>query len=315
MRILVTGAGGFVGKALVPHLVQEGHEVIAATRNPSALSAGQPFHVETVGPETDWRQALVGVDAVVHLAARAHVLKESAADPLGEHRRVNTEGTRRLAHQALEAGVKIFIFMSSIGVLGNNSLRAKNGRAFTEEDKPNPHDDYSKSKWDAEQALSEIVGMEKVIIRPCLIYGPGVPGNFRRLIGLARKGRPFPLGSVSNKRSLLGVTNLCSFISRCVSDERAIGNTFVLADDEALSTAELYENLCRLQNVQPKVLNVPEPILRALLSILGKGKMAERLCDTLIVDSAKAHRHLDWSQPVGQSEGLEDTVVEVIKSS
>lgn len=318
MRVLVTGASGFVGRNLVPYLFAEGHEVISASRVSSEVpsitetqSHGEAqsfFQVASVGPETDWSAALVSVDAVVHLAARAHVLKEDAADPLAEHRRVNTEGTRRLAEQALAAGVKRFVFVSSIGVLGNNSLKSKNGLSFTEQDDPNPHDDYSRSKWEAEQALHNIAGLETTIIRPPLIYGSGVPGNFRKLLNLARKGGPFPLGAVHNKRSLIGVRNLAAFIQLTLDSRKAANQTFVIADKEELSTAELYSKLCTLMQVKPRLLNVPESILRKTLNALGKGKMAERLCDTLLVDSTKAREVLGWKQPVSQIEGLKETM-------
>ncbi len=232
MRVLVTGAGGFVGKHLVPHLISAGYEVVTSSR-----SAESSFPIESIGPDNDWMPALRDVDAVVHLAARAHVLKEESKDPLAEHRRVNTEGTRRLAQQAKQAEVKRFVFVSSIGVLGNNSLRAKNGHSFTDEDDPNPHDDYSRSKWEAEQALADIEGIEKTVIRPSLIYGPGVPGNFRRLLELAKSAKPFPLGAVRNERSLLGLGNLCSFISLCLNHPSAVGKSYVFADNETLSTA------------------------------------------------------------------------------
>lgn len=308
MRILVTGAGGFVGKTLVPYLVAEGHEVIAATRKPGQISDGIPIRIDAVGPETDWSQALLGVQTVVHLAARAHVLHEESSNPLAEHRRVNTEGTRRLAQQAIDAQVKRFVFMSSIGVLGNSSLNAKNGHSFTEEDEPKPHDDYSQSKWEAEQALTKMQGLEIVTIRPPLIYGPDVPGNFRRLLLLAKDGKPFPLGGIHNKRSLIGVRNLASIVSLCLKDPRAVGQTYVVADREQLSTAELYTQLCHLFQVNPRLINLPESVLRGMLTLLGKAKMADRLCDTLVVDASKIERDLGLTQAVTQVDGFRETV-------
>ena len=307
MRVLVTGASGFVGRGLVPYLAEQGFNVRAASRAPDP-SWKDSVRIESVGQDTDWSAALNNIDAVVHLAARAHVLKEEAIDPLSEHRRVNTQGTKRLAEQCVAAGIKRFVYMSSIGVLGNNSLRAKNGRAFTESDESNPHDDYSRSKLEAEQELSRIDSLSTTIIRPPLIYGAGVPGNFQRLIGLAKKGRPFPLGGVRNKRSLIGRENLCSFVSLILRDERSIGQTYVIADEELLSTAELYLSLCKHLGSRGKVLSLPEPILRGMLQALGKGKMAERLCDTLVVDSSKARERLGWKQPKSQEDGLEEAV-------
>jgi nucleoside-diphosphate-sugar epimerase len=305
MRILVTGAGGFVGGILVPTLVGEGHDVISATRDVTKVSAGIPFEVISVAPETDWAPALVNVDTVVHLAARAHVLSDTASDPLAEHRRVNTEGTRRLAQQAAKAGVKRFVFLSSIGVLGNSSLNAKNGLSFTEEDDPCPHDDYSRSKWEAEEALQEIQDLETVVIRPPLIYGPRVPGNLSRLLGLIHQGRPFPLGGVHNKRSLVGARNLSSFIAAVLTDSRAAGEKFLLADEEQLSTAQLYECLCRHMSVPSKLVHVPEWMLRAGLAVLGRKNMADRLCHTLLVDCTKAEA-MGWRQPTTMDEGLRE---------
>lgn len=304
MKVLVTGANGFVGKGLVPYLRDQGHEVVPASRE--ELPGG--YRVSEVGPETDWAPALAGVDAVVHLAARAHVLKEDAADPLSEHRRVNTEGARRLAEQSAKQGVSRFVFVSSIGVLGNNSLQAKNGRAYTEDDEPCPHDNYSRSKWEAEQALARISGLPTVILRPPLIYGPSLPGNLRLLVRLAKRRAPFPLGLVKNQRSLIGLHNLCSLIARSLEAEEGVGKTFVAADDETVSTADLFRKISAALGVQPRILPVPEPLLRAILSAAGKGKMAERLCDTLVVDPSLAMQSLGWKPLVSLDEGLREAV-------
>jgi nucleoside-diphosphate-sugar epimerase len=259
-----------------------------------------------VGPETDWKNALKNVDAVIHLAARAHVLKDDAGDPLAEHRRVNTEGTRRLAKQAVECDVKRFIFVSSIGVLGNNSLAAKNGHSFTEEDQPQPHDDYSRSKWEAEQVLADFDDLETCIIRPPLIYGPEVPGNLRKLLDFARKGGRLPLGGVRNKRSLLGVRNLNAFVGHVLGDARAVNQTYVLADSEELSTAELFRTLSTHLGREAKLLTIPESTLRFLLRAAGKARMAERLCASLVIDSSKARTQLGWIQPVKMNDGLKE---------
>lgn len=301
MRVLVTGAGGFVGSSLVPYLRNKGHEVVPVSRR--ELAGG--YVIPEVGPETEWTAALGGVDAVVHLAARAHVLKDVSDDALAEHRRVNTEGTRRLVEQCGKQGIGRFVFISSIGVLGNNSLRSKNGHAYTEEDDPCPHDDYSQSKWEAEKAIE---GVPAVVIRPPLIYGPGLPGNLRRLVRLAQRRVPFPMGMVRNQRSLLGMDNLCSLVEICLTKEEAVGQCFLAADEETVSTAGLFGKISRTLGVEPRILPVPEPLLRAVLTAAGKAKMAERLCDTLVVDATKAKRVLGWSPEVPLDEGLRKAV-------
>jgi nucleoside-diphosphate-sugar epimerase len=292
-----------VGRGLVPYLKGMGHDVLSASRAP-----GADFVVSDVGPETDWSAALAGVEAVVHLAARAHILRDEAADPLAEHRRVNTEGSLNLAGQAAAVGISRFVFVSSIGVLGNNSLRSKNGEAFTESDEAQPHDQYSRSKWEAEEALAAIEGLDLVVVRPPLIYGAGVPGNLRKLVDLAKSGRPFPLGGVHNKRSLIGLRNLCSFLGLCLTDERAVGQRFVISDGEDVSTAELYSRICKHLKITPRLVNVPQGLLRAGSAVLGKGKMAERLCDTLLVDASKARNLLGWRPVRTMDEELEEMV-------
>lgn len=306
MRVLVTGAGGFVGQSLVPYLIGLGYDVVAASRR--QVKAGKWFEVLEVGPDTDWSGALEGVEGVIHLAARAHVLRDEAADPVAEHRLVNTEGTLNLARQAAAAGVKRFVFLSSIGVLGNNSRHSQNGRSFSEVDEANPHDDYSRSKWEAEKGMAGISGLENVVVRPPLIYGPGVPGNMRRLLDLAKSGKPFPLGGVQNKRSLIGLQNLCSFLSLCVTDDRAAGQTFVIADGADVSTAELYSRICKVAGVSCRLVHIPMGLLRFGLTATGKGKMAERLCDSLMVDSSKARELLGWRPVRTMDEELAEMV-------
>jgi nucleoside-diphosphate-sugar epimerase len=185
---------------------------------------------------------------------------------------------------------------------------AKNGHSFTDEDEPNPHDNYSRSKWQAEQALEKIGDLEKVVVRPSLIYGPTPPGNLQRLISLAKSKKPFPLGGVHNKRSLLSVRNLSSFIVKCLDHPTAVGKTYVLADEEVKSTTELYEAICTNLKVPPKLVNIPEPLLRGLLALVGKRKMAERLCDTLVIDASRARSDLSWTQTQSQDEGLREMV-------
>ncbi|MCI5227620.1 MAG: NAD-dependent epimerase/dehydratase family protein, partial [Candidatus Electrothrix sp. AX2] len=245
ISLLVTGPTGFVGQALTNHLTQQNFSVIAAVRRPinSLPSSVQQIPIGDLLPNTDWRAALNGMDTVVHLAARAHILHETAPDPLSEFRKVNVQGTKHLAEQAALSGVQRFVFISSIGVLGVHT----NGRTpFTEEDKPSPPEYYGISKWEAEQTLRKIEaesGMEVVILRPPLIYGPQVKANFLNLVKLVEKGIPLPLGCVRNSRSLLGLSNMVSAITTCITHEKAAGKTYLLSDGEDVSTPELVRRI------------------------------------------------------------------------
>lgn len=307
MRILVTGANGFVGRSLVPFLAENGHQIVAASRTRWSGPGAESFVVPSVGPDTDWSPALKGVDAIIHLAARAHVLDETAADPLAEHRRVNTEGTRRLAQQSVEAGVEKFVFMSSIGVLGNDSRKSKNGQYFTEDDQPNPHDDYSRSKWEAEQTL-EKVRPDATIIRPPLIYGSGVPGNLKKLIDHARAGKLFPLAGVHNRRSLLGVRNLQDLLLYVLETTACDGEVLLAADAEAVATWELYSRICHQLGQRPKLLSVSPTVLKLGLRMAGREKMVERLCSDLVVSWGKAEKLLCWAPQYSLDFGLQEMI-------
>ena len=239
-NILLTGATGFVGKRLLSMLKEQGHHCRAAVRRPSSTV---DVHTESVvigeiDAQTDWRKAIEGMDVVVHLAARVHIMHDQADNPLVEFRRINLEGTRSLAEAAVKAGVKRFVYISSIKVNGE----ATEGKAFTPQDIPSPSDPYAITKWEAEKALQEISqasGLEVVIVRPPLVYGPGVKANFLSLIKLVRKRIPLPLAGIKNKRSLVSLDNLASLLMSCCVHPAAAGHVFLAADDESLSTAEL----------------------------------------------------------------------------
>ena len=307
MHVLVTGAGGFVGRALVPALLRDGHKVRAAVRN---LDGGPVLGAEMVavgdiGPATDWEAALDGVEAVVHLAARVHVMRDSAADPLAEFRQVNVEGTRRLGAAAASAGVRRFVFVSSVKVNGE----ATRDRPFTEQDPPAPRDPYGVSKWEAEQALmvGARAGMEPVVLRPPLVYGPGVGGNFLSLLRLCHRGLPLPLGAVRNARSLIYVGNLAHALVRAVDHPAASGRTFLVRDGADVSVPQLLRQTGEALGCPVRLIPVPPPLLRFGAAVLGRTAAAERLLGSLSVDDSSIRQVLEWQPPFSMAEGLRET--------
>ena len=307
IRLLVTGATGFVGRALVAQTVALGHaEVLALTRQaPANPVAGAKYLTGgELSSQTQWQPVLAGVHAIVHTAARAHVLHDRAADPLAEFRRVNVAGTLRLAEQAAGMGVRRFVFVSSIGV---NGVQSAPGKAFSEADKPNPHNAYALSKWEAEQGLLRVAdetGMEVVIIRPPLVYGCRSPGNFGSLIRAVQRGWLLPLGAVRNQRSLMALDNLVDFIVTCITHPQAANQTFLVSDGQDLSTTELVRGMAHAAGMPARLLPVPVWVLQAGASLLGKGNTAQRLCSNLQVDISKARSLLGWVPPVSVEEGL-----------
>jgi len=260
--------------------------------------------VGDLGPDTDWSSALEGVDAVVHLAARVHVMDEEAEDPLAEFRRVNVAGTDNLARQAAEAGVKRLVFLSSIKVNGEVT---QPGNPFTVEDAPAPQDPYAVSKFEAEEALRRVekeTGLEVVIIRPPLVYGPEVKGNFLRLIQLVQKGYPLPLGRVNNKRSLVALDNLVDLILTCLDHPGAAGQTFLVSDGEDLSTPELVRKIARAMGKKPRLVPVPLVMLRLAGRITGKSAEVERLVGSLQVDIGHTCETLGWQAVVSVDEAV-----------
>lgn len=305
MEVLVTGANGFVGTALCRTLLEKGHRVRGAVRRPeAALPAGvAPVVVPPIDGDTDWSSALRDVEAVVHLAARVHVMDDQSADPLAEFRRVNTAGTLRLARQAVAAGVKRFVFISSIKVNGE-------GGHYTAQSTPAPEDPYGLSKWEAEQGLHSLAqetGLEVVILRPPLIYGPGVGANFLKLMGIVAKGVPLPFGAVDNRRSLVFVDNFADAIAATLTHPAAPGNTFLVSDGDDVSTPELIRRIARALNVSPRLLPVPPTLMLLAGRMLGKGPQVSRLLGSLSLDSALLRQALDWQPPFTMAEGLART--------
>lgn len=308
MRILVTGATGFVGAALCELLVRRGHVVRAAQRvlPPAASRHFEAVAVGDLGPETDWTTSLHNVQAIVHLAARVHVMCEKAADPLAEFRHVNVAATANLARQAAASGVMRFVYVSSIKVSGERTER----RAFTADACPRPEDAYAQSKLEAEQALRKIgerTGLEVVIVRPPLVYGPGVKGNFLSLLRWVGRGLPLPLALCRNRRSLVGITNLCDLLARCVSHPAAAGKVFLAGDGEDLSTAELVQRLARALDRPSRLVPVPPSWLYLAARMLGKPGIYERICGSLQVDIGEARRVLEWDPPLNVDDELTRT--------
>lgn len=304
MRVLVTGANGFVGRTLCQSLRGGGYEIREAARNHTG--DGEIYAVGDIGPDTDWATALESVDSVVHLAARAHVMDEQAEDALAEYRRVNAAGTERLAREAAKTGARRMVYLSSIKLNGE----ATQGKPFTEEDAPDPHDPYAVSKREAEEALwrvSEETGLEVVVLRPPLVYGPGVKANFLALVRAVDRGVPLPLGSADNRRSLIYVANLADAIESCVSRPEAAGETFLVSDIESVSTPDLIRCVAHSLGKSPRLLPFPPGVLRAAGRATGREAAVERLLGSLEVDSSKVRRVLGWRPPYTMDEGLEAT--------
>jgi nucleoside-diphosphate-sugar epimerase len=312
MKSLVTGAHGFVGKALCAELARRGHAVRMASRSAGAGAEGlaQAVVVASVDADTKWSAALSEQDVVIHLAARVHVMNDRSADPLAEFRKVNVAGTLNLARQAAAAGIKRFVFVSSVKVNGEFTLP---GRAFTESDVPAPQDAYGVSKHEAESGLRQIAldtGMELVIIRPPLVYGPGVKANFSALMRAVRRGWPLPLGMVHNQRSLVALDNLVDFIVICAAHPQAAGQTFLVSDGHDLSSAELVRGLARAAGVSARLLPVPLWCLHAAAALAAKGDALQRLCGNLQLDISKARSLLGWEPAVSVEEGLRRAAAE-----
>ncbi len=301
MRLMVTGANGFVGKALCRELSKRGLEVREAVR--SAGGSGV-YAVGEIDAATDWSVALRDVQAVIHLAARVHVMVDKSGDPLAEFRKVNVAGTENLAMQAARAGVKRLVYVSSIKVNGEATLESGQ---FSELDVPDPRDPYGVSKWEAEQVLHRVAaetGLEVVIIRPPLVYGPGVKGNFAQMIRVLSRGIPLPLASVSNLRSLIYVGNLVDALILCAFHPKAAGQTYLVSDGEDISTPNLLRYLGDAMNRPARLLLCPVTLLKLAGNLTGKSDQIERLLGSLRIDSGKIRRELGWVPPVTIEDAL-----------
>lgn len=306
MRILLTGATGFVGQTLLNELLAREHRVIAVKRKLATGLAGNDgsFLVTDISANTDWLAALQGVDSVIHAAARAHVMNDKVADSLAEFRKVNVDGTLKLARQAAAAGVKRFIFISSIKVNGEATSPSK---PFCASDVPAPEDAYGFSKLEAELGLMEIAaetGLEVVIIRPPLVYGPGVKGNFASIIRLVEKGLPLPFGAIHNLRSLVGIDNLVDLIIRCMDHPAAVNKVFLAGDGEDVSTTELLRGVACAMGRPSRLIAFPARLLKGGATLLGKRTLAQRLLGSLQVDISHTCELLDWKPPFTVEEGL-----------
>lgn len=307
--VLVTGANGFVGLALCARLLEEGWHVRGTVRS-AKYADSLPVRVDTVqvesiGPDTGWSKALAGVDTVVHLAARVHVLNDTAADPLLAFRQVNVAGTKRLARVALTAGVRRFVYMSSVKANGE-----ERPAPYTEKDKEAPLDPYGVSKWEAEQALHEIAartGLEVVVLRPPLVYGPGVKANFLRLFEVVERGIPLPLASVNNRRSLIYLGNLVDAVVTCIAHPRAAGETYLVSDGEDVSSPELIRRVAAALGRPARLFPFPLRLMRLAGKLSGKSPVVERLLDSLTVDSGKIRRELGWNTSYTMAQGLMET--------
>jgi nucleoside-diphosphate-sugar epimerase len=306
-RVLVTGANGFVGTALIAALARSGYIVRAALRADRDVAApvAEKCVVGDIGATTDWSAALECVDYVIHLAARVHVLHDSPANE-NLYLEANALGTQRLASAAARAGVRRFIYISSIKVNGEETAE----RAFSSADPPQPLDAYGVSKWRAEQYLSEVAhdGLEYAVVRPPLVYGPGVRANFLRLLRWVDKGLPLPLGAVANRRSLVSVWNLCDLLQRLLASTVPSGRVWLVSDGEDLSTPALIRRIARAMNKSIMLPPVPVSLLVAGGKLLGKAEEVRRLCGSMAVDIAATRRDLNWVPPVSVDESLARTV-------
>lgn len=306
-QVLVTGATGFVGEALVFRLLRDKvFSPVAAVRGETRLSGLCPVVAFDMGNKA-LLPPLAGIDVVVHCAARVHVMNESAEGAFERFRKINVEGTVRLARSAAEAGVKRFIFVSSIKVNGEITLP---GVVFKADDVPAPLDPYGISKREAEDALQAIsveTGMEVVVIRPPLVYGPGVGANFLSMMRWLERGTPLPLGAIHNHRSLVALENLVDLLNVCISHPEAAGNTFLVSDGEDLSTTQLLRRMASALGVKPRLLAIPSWVLRAGASLIGRADLAQRLCGSLQVDISKTTHRLGWSPVIGVDDALRRT--------
>lgn len=301
-KFLVTGANGFVGRAFCKALAQRGFPFTAVTRSNSDTNSY--IAIGDINGLTNWSSLLAGIDVVVHLAAHVHVSKTNQSPEI--FHQVNVDGTANLARQAAQAGVKRLVFASSIKVNGEYT----EAQPFTENDPPSPVDSYGKSKLEAEQALWNIsreTGMEIVVVRPPLVYGPGVKANFLNLVRLIEKGLWIPLGAIKNRRSLIYVENLADAAILCATHPRAAGETFLVSDGPALSTPELMSAIANALGKPCRMFLLPVSIMRFLARLTGKSSQMDKLVQSLEIDNSKIRNLLGWSPLFSMQQGLQET--------
>lgn len=310
MKILVTGANGFVGTVLCRELSEKVYNVKGAFRSIENFSKYSDYieciAVGEVGPDTDWTDALDGVNSIIHLASRVHVMQDTSVNPLDEYRRINTKGTKRLAAMAAKSGVRKIIYLSTIKVNGEGGALS-----YTELDTPAPEDPYGISKWEAEQALQKIAaetGLEVVIIRPPLVYGPGVKANFLSMLEFVKRGIPLPLASINNRRSLIYLGNLVDAIITCITHPKAVGQTYLVSDGNDVSTPELIRRVAADMGKPARLFPLPPVLIKFAGRLTGNSEAVDRLIGSLIVDSSKIRNELGWSPPYTMTDGLKETV-------
>jgi nucleoside-diphosphate-sugar epimerase len=310
-KILITGATGFVGRAIFENLKSKKKYLIhltARTNQEKLFEGVKTFNIGEIDSNTNWMDALVKVDCIIHCAAKAHMTEKKQTDSLNAYRRINVDGTRNLAKQAVAIGIKRFIFLSSIKVNGEGTIASK---SFKYNDISQPEDAYGISKWEAEQALLEIskqTGLEVVIIRPPLVYGEGVKGNFLRLLDLVYKQIPLPFVKINNLRSFIALDSLVDLIICCIDHPKAGGKTFLVSDGEDLSTPDLIMKLSKFMDKSPRLFQFPQLIIQLIGRLVGKSSEVKRLFGSLRIDNSYTREILGWSPALSLDEGLRKTV-------
>lgn len=309
MNILVTGANGFIGSHLCTRLQAAGWNVRGTVRSlKSTFHFGEgvvPIVVGPLWPDTNWSQALDGIDTVIHLAARVHVMNDQADDPLNEFRRVNALGTEKVAREAAKAGVRRLVYISTIKVNGEEA-----SEPYTTDSPARPSAPYAISKWEAEQSLQRVAsetGLEVVVVRPTLVYGPGVKANFLNFMNVIQRGIPLPFASVSNRRSMIYIGNLVDALATCAVHPSASGKTYLVSDGEDISTPELIQRMNQLLGSSTHLFPFPPVLLRLAGSIVNKSAEIDRLLGSLTVDSSKFRNELGWEPPFTLNDGLRET--------
>lgn len=305
IKIMVTGAGGFIGNSLCETLNCYGFEVISAVRASKNLALNEMV-IGEIDLHTNWKYLLNQVDVVIHLAARVHVMHDNNRDSVSLYRDINVNATENLARQSALAGVKRFVFVSSIKVNGELT----NAEPFNESHIPEPQDPYGISKWEAEEMLRRIgneTGMEIVIVRPPLVYGPGVKANFYNLLKLADKSVPMPFGSINNSRSMIYLGNLVDALIQCATHPKAANQAYLVSDGKDVSTPELVDMIANAMKKPSRVFRFPIPLMRLAAALIGKTSMVDRLTQSLVIDSSKIRNNLTWTPPYTMSQGIQET--------